>query len=89
MRNIGMSGSVMTFDFGDVIACPWDTTGAGATPDGTVNLDDLLALLANWGGCPTPPAECPWDVAGAGAAPDGTVNLDDLLALLANWGPCA
>ena len=67
--------------------CPWDIAGDGG-PDDVVNLDDLLALLANWGACPTPPAECPWDIAGAGGGPDDTVNLDDLLALLANWGPC-
>ena len=29
--------------------CPWDITGGGGDPDGNVNLDDLLALLANWG----------------------------------------
>ena len=61
--------------------CPWDVAGA----DSDVNLDDLLALLANWGPCPV--GECPWDVAGT-SGPDGDVNLDDLLALLANWGPC-
>ncbi len=56
-------------------ACPADITG-----DGTVGVEDLLALLAAWGGCPRP---CPADLDG-----DGTVGVPDLLALLANWGPC-
>ena len=68
--------------------CPWDISGAGGAPDDVVNLDDLLALLANWGPCPALPAQCPWDIAGGSYASDGAVNLDDLLALLANWGPC-
>ncbi len=49
--------------------------------DGVVNTIDLLALLAAWGDCPTPPEPCPIDVNG-----DGTVSVLDLLTLLANWG---
>lgn len=49
--------------------------------DGTVNVDDLLALLAQWGGCSG--GGCSADLNG-----DGVVNVDDLLALLAAWGPC-
>lgn len=62
--------------------CPGDTGGAGG--DGVVNLDDLLAVLANWGPCDEPPAPCPADV-----VPSGIVDLDDLLSVLANWGPCS
>ncbi len=55
--------------------CPWDLDA-----NGSVNILDLLALLAAWG--PNP-----------GAPPDfdgnGTVGILDLLTLLANWGPCA
>jgi hypothetical protein len=54
---------------------------AGMTPDGQVDVADLLALLANWG----PGATC--DVAPAPSG-DGVINVTDLLALLAAWGSC-
>ena len=44
--------------------------------DGTVNVFDLLALLAAWG---TPDG----DLNG-----DGTTDVFDLLALLSAWGGC-
>jgi len=47
--------------------------------DGTVDVVDLLMLLAAWGPC----EGCPEDVTG-----DGMVDVLDLLALLAAWGPC-
>ncbi|MCH7602806.1 MAG: hypothetical protein IIB54_08590, partial [Planctomycetes bacterium] len=62
----------------DSCECPADCAG---TPDGNVNVTDLLALLANWGGTPT---LC--DMAPPGG--DGSVNVTDLLALLAAWGSC-
>ena len=43
-----------------------------------MNIDDFLALLANWGPCPAP---CPPDSSG-----DDDVDIDDFLNLLANWG---
>lgn len=52
-----------------------------ANYDGTVNVNDLLIVLAFWGA--TPPAYAPADVNG-----DGTVNITDFLAVLAAWGPC-
>jgi hypothetical protein len=51
--------------------------------DGTVNVSDLLSLLASWGPC----VGCPADIAPEGA-PDGMVNVSDLLFLLASWGAC-
>ena len=54
-------------------ACPWDC-GDG---NGTVEVADLLALLAQWGG----PGPCDFDGS-------GVTDTSDLLALLANWGPC-
>ena len=65
---------------GIIDACECDADCAG-TPDGSVNVTDLLALLANWGGTPT---LC--DIAPPGG--DGSVNVTDLLALLAAWGTC-
>jgi hypothetical protein len=54
-------------------ACPADC----ADGDGTVNVNDLLALLAQWG------ADGACDLSG-----NGTVDVNDLLALLAAWGNC-
>jgi len=51
--------------------------------DGTVNVFDLLDLLAAWGDCDPAPAPCAADITG-----DGTVNVFDLLDLLAAWGDC-
>ncbi len=76
-------GSPSLFDTnsnGIVDACECDADCAG-TPDGDVNVTDLLNLLANWGGTPT---GC--DIAPPGG--DGTVNVTDLLALLGAWGSC-
>jgi len=53
--------------------CPWDCDG----PDGMVGINDLLALLAQWGG----PGACDSDGS-------GTVGITDFLDLLANWGAC-
>jgi glucose/arabinose dehydrogenase len=48
--------------------------------DLTINVSDLLALLAAWGPCDG----CAADIDG-----DHTVGVSDLLNLLANWGPVA
>ncbi len=53
--------------------CPWDCQ---AVPNGSVGINDLLDLLAQWGG------------AGACNFDGGVVGITDLLKLLANWGPC-
>jgi len=50
------------------------------TGDGVVDTLDLLALLADWGPCPDPPADCPADLDG-----DGVVDVLDLLILLGSW----
>ncbi|MHC4274512.1 MAG: GC-type dockerin domain-anchored protein, partial [Planctomycetota bacterium] len=57
-------------------ACPCDCE---TPPDGTVDVGDFLALLAQWGG----PGSCDCE-----EPPDGTVDVGDFLALLATWGPC-
>jgi hypothetical protein len=62
--------------YGCLEACPCDCADS---PDGTVNVVDFLALLADWGGAG--PCDC--------ADPsDGVVNVVDFLAMLANWGAC-
>ncbi len=51
--------------------------------DGTVDVDDLIAVILAWGQCPTPPATggCPADVNHS-----GTVDVDDLIMVILNWG---
>ncbi|UCD73824.1 MAG: DUF1028 domain-containing protein [Phycisphaerales bacterium] len=44
-----------------------------------VDIDDVFAVLANWGPCDS----CLEDVNG-----DGMVDIDDIFAVLADWGPC-
>jgi hypothetical protein len=56
--------------------CPADCDEEGDV-DGIVNIDDFLALLAQWGG----PGSC--DIDGS-----GIVNIEDFLDMLAFWGPC-
>ncbi len=53
--------------------CPWDC-GDG---DGTVGINDFLALLGTWGA----PGACDFDC-------DGAVGIGDFLKLLGTWGAC-
>ncbi len=55
-------------------ACPGDTNG-----DGSVGINDFLAVLGAWGDNPGHPA----DLDG-----DGVVGINDFLIVLGNWGPC-
>ncbi|MCI0366602.1 MAG: FG-GAP-like repeat-containing protein [Phycisphaerales bacterium] len=50
------------------------------TGDGSVNVNDLLAVINVWGPCPAPPASCPADLNN-----DGIVNIEDLLLVISNW----
>ena len=54
--------------------CPWDLSG-----NGSVDVPDLLALLAAWASNPGGPPDFDGN---------GIVALPDLLALLAAWGAC-
>lgn len=53
--------------------------------DGTVNVNDLLAVINAWGPCPAPPDTCPADVAPIEAA-DSVIDVNDLLTVINNWG---
>ncbi|MCI0674842.1 MAG: hypothetical protein L0Y42_03585 [Phycisphaerales bacterium] len=53
---------------------------ADLSGDCTVNVVDLLALIATWGACPDP-LDCPADV-----VTNGAVDVNDLLAVIADWG---
>ncbi|MHC4303309.1 MAG: DUF7901 domain-containing protein [Planctomycetota bacterium] len=59
-----------------VAACPCDCNNP---PDGVVNVQDFLALLAQWGGAGSCDCKDP---------PDGVVDVQDFLQILATWGPC-
>ncbi|MHC4766307.1 MAG: choice-of-anchor D domain-containing protein, partial [Planctomycetota bacterium] len=73
----GREGLVTCYSGGLAVpACPCDCEDP---TDGTVDVGDFLALLAQWGG----PGTCDCEV-----PPDGTVDVGDFLALLATWGPC-
>jgi probable HAF family extracellular repeat protein len=52
-----------------------------ANGDGSVDVDDLIAVILGWGPCPKPPADCPSDVNDS-----GTVDVDDLIMVILNWG---
>jgi hypothetical protein len=66
--------------------CPANiATGKGSKT--SVNIDDLLAVIAAWGPCPAPPAACPANIVAVGASA-GVVDIDDLLAVISAWGPC-
>jgi hypothetical protein len=52
--------------------------------DGFVNIDDLLAVINNWGICVTcPPTICTGDI-----THNCVMDIDDLLAVITGWGPC-
>ena len=57
--------------------CSEDVYPAG-TGDGQVNVNDVLALLGDWG-----VSDSPYDATG-----DGAVDVNDVLAILNAWGPC-
>ena len=59
-----------------VTPCPADITS-----NGTVDMDDLLAVINHWGPCPAP---CPADITNS-----GEVDMDDLLEVINAWGPCS
>lgn len=61
--------------------CPADIDGGG-----TVNVSDLLAVIAGWGQCGGAPGSCPADISPPGG--DGVVNVGDLLAVIGAWGAC-
>jgi hypothetical protein len=54
---------------------PGDVNG-----DGSVNVDDLIAVILAWGPCPAPPAACQADVNGS-----GSVDADDLVLVILLW----
>jgi hypothetical protein len=60
----------------EIETCPWD---CGTPADGQVDVLDILAALAQWGG----PGSCD-----CSSPRDDEVNVGDFLAILAHWGVC-
>ncbi len=60
-----------------VVVCLADINGSG-----TVDVDDLIAVILSWG-CTNPPGPCPADVNAS-----GVVDVDDLIAVILGWGAC-
>jgi hypothetical protein len=57
------------------------------TENGTVDVEDLLAVITAWGSCPQPSVPpCPANVAQFQSF--FQVNVEDLLAVIEAWGPC-
>ena len=50
--------------------------------DDSVDVEDLLFLIASWGDCPAN-GSCDADLNS-----DGEVAVDDLLVVIAAWGAC-
>ena len=74
-----------TLDITVTCACAQDIDG-----DFDVDTDDLVAVILNWGPCPSPcPPRCAQDIAPLGP-PQGNcaVDSDDLVAVILAWGPC-
>jgi hypothetical protein len=70
--------SVEVFDCGkEPNPCPADVTN-----DGIVDVQDLVAVVLDWG-CVNPPGPCNGDTNG-----DGAVNVQDLVDAILAWGPC-
>ena len=67
---VGLLVEVVEF-IGDEAGCPADLDG-----DGVVDVHDLLAVIAAWGG------------PGGDADSDGVTDVGDLLLLVGSWGPC-
>ena len=65
------------------LSCLADLVGGQDGGDGIVDVNDLLALIGDWG-----LSDSPADITGAGGNPDGIVDIADLLELIAQWGPC-
>jgi hypothetical protein len=72
---------------GLIIDCPADIA-PGPLGDGSVDVNDLLAVIGGWGPCGgVTPEQCPADIAPDGHG-DGAVDVDDLLEVIGGWGPC-
>ena len=64
------------------LGCLADISGTGGTPDGLVNVIDLLLVITRWG---TPGGIADFTPTPCG---DANVGVSELLAILNGWGDC-
>jgi hypothetical protein len=69
------SGPIRSAAYRTGTCCPADVDD-----NGSVDVDDLVAVILGWGACNT----CAADING-----DLQVNVDDLVAVILGWGTCA
>jgi len=80
IRLAGFNGASGPYDINlNYYVCPGDIAPLD-TGDGNVNVQDLLAVIASWGGC----SGCRADFVPPGG--DNQVNVQDLLGVIGNWG---
>jgi hypothetical protein len=53
---------------------------------GSVNVNDLIAVILDWGACLGCPPSCEADIAPFGG--NCTVDVDDLIEVILSWGVC-
>ena len=70
----GIDGVQLVSAYCDVSSCSADVSN-----DGTVGVEDLLAVIGAWGAC----KNCDEDI-----DENGLLNVADLLAVIGAWGPC-
>lgn len=69
------------------LPCPTPPCPADINDSGSVNTDDLIAVITTWGACINCPATpCAADIAPPGG--DCQVNTDDLIVVITSWGAC-
>jgi hypothetical protein len=84
-------GMTITYTATSVIVqtAPGEPCPADVSPqpggDAVVDVDDLLAIINDWGAC-NPKGDCVADIAPPQG--NGVVDVDDLLAVINSWGPC-
>jgi glucose/arabinose dehydrogenase len=70
------------FYSGEIFRITYDGPGvADIDGNGVVDVDDLIAVILNWGECWGGPPVCPADIDGS-----GRVDVDDLVTVILHWG---
>jgi hypothetical protein len=86
-----VAGTTLTFDNiaqggGGGNPCLGNIVNSGTSVN-RVDVDDLLAVIGQWGPCPAPPTGCPANIVNTGTSIN-RVDVDDLLFVITHWGAC-
>ena len=63
--------------------------GDGTYGNGDINIDDIVAIINNFGPCPPNTQPCPWDctpINADGTVGQGDINIDDIVVVLNQFG---